>query len=444
MKKPACFLIPALMAGIFTPIAFSAPAAPVAPAKVESKATWTVRADHPDAVYKTGETVNFTVKLGENPSVAPDAELFVTLSKDGYKTLKKLSVKLKDGTAGFTGELSEPGFLLAQVSSDPEGKVSTKWGVAVSPTDIKPSMPVPDDFDAFWKGQLAALAKVPLNPDLKPVVNKKAEEAGVEVFDTRVDCVGDAKVSGYYARKIGAKPKSLPAIISLHGAGVRGSEMGGPVTWASRGFIAMDINAHGIDNGKDDAFYKALLEGALKDYRYVGKDSREKSYFTFMFLRAKRALDFLCSQPEWDGKTLIVSGGSQGGFQAFAAAALDDRVTMMVAHVPAGSDHTGMVVDRISGWPKIVPVTDGKPDPAVLAASRYIDNVNFATRCKAKKAVVSVGFVDGVCPPTGCYAAYNAITTKDKKMLHGLGMGHSVDDKLGTEAREAILAHVKR
>ena len=64
MKKPACFLIPALMAGIFIPIAFAAPAAPAAPAKVESKVTWTVRADHADAVYKTGETVNFTVKLG--------------------------------------------------------------------------------------------------------------------------------------------------------------------------------------------------------------------------------------------------------------------------------------------------------------------------------------------------------------------------------------------
>jgi len=444
MKKPACFLIPALMAGIFSPIAFSAPAAPPAPAKVESKVSWTVRADHADAVYKTGETVEFTVKLGENPSVTPDAELFVTLSKDGYKTFGKFPVKLKDGTASFKTVLSEPGFIQARVSSDLEGKVFSQWGVAVSPQDIKPSTPVPDDFDAFWKGQLDALAKVPLNPDLKPVVNSKAKDAGVEVFDTRVDCVGSAKVSGYYARKAGAAPKSLPAIISLHGAGVRSSDMSGPVNWASKGFIAMDINAHGIENGKDEAYYKTQIEGPLKDYRYVGRDSREKSYFTFMFLRAKRALDFLCSQPEWDGKTLIVSGGSQGGFQSFAAAALDERVTMMVSHVPAGSDHTGMVVDRISGWPKLVPVTDGKPDQAVLEASRYVDNVNFATRCKAQKAVVSVGFVDGVCPPTGCYAAYNATVTKDKEMLHGLGMGHSVDGKLSEAAREAINAHVKR
>jgi cephalosporin-C deacetylase len=444
MKKPVCFLIPALMAGIFTPVAFSAPAAPPVQAKAESKVTWTVRADHEDAVYKTGETVNFTVKLGENPSVAPDAELFVTISKDGYKTLKKFPVKLNNGNGSFTAELSEPGFLQARVSSDAEGKVSTQWGVAISPAEIKPSMPVPDDFDAFWKGRLEALAKVPANPVLKPAANKKAEDSGVEVFDTRLNSLGDRKVSGYFARKAGAKPKSAPAILSLHGAGVRGSDMGGPINWASKGFIAMDINANGIDNGQDEAFYKAQAEGPLKDYRYINKDSREKSYFTLMFLRAKRALDFLCSQPEWDGRTLIVSGGSQGGFQAFAAAALDERVTMMLAHVPAGSDHTGMVVDRVSGWPKIVPVIDGKPDAKVLEASRYIDNVNFATRCKAETAVVSVGFVDGVCPPTGVYAAYNALVTKDKKILHGLGMGHSVDQKLGAEAGAAVVNHAKR
>ena len=200
----------------------------------------------------------------------------------------------------------------------------------------------------------------------------------------------------------------------------------------------MDIKAHGIDNGKDDAFYKALSENELKDYRSIGRDSREKGYFVGMFLRVKRGLDFLCSQPEWDGKTLIVSGGSQGGFQAFAGAALDERVTIMIAHVPAGCDHSGMLADRVAGWPKIVPVVDGRPDQAVLEASRYVDNVNFAARCKAKTAVVSVGFVDGVCPPTSVYAAYNALPLSDKTIINVPGMGHSVPDPIYKEARAIV------
>ncbi len=39
-----------------------------------------------------------------------------------------------------------------------------------------------------------------------------------------------------------------------------------------------------------------------------------------MFLRMERAIDFLASQPEWDGRILIVTGSSQGGGQAIVAA----------------------------------------------------------------------------------------------------------------------------
>ena len=425
MKTQARFLIPALCAGIISML----PAA-------EPKAPFTVRADHEDALYQKGQTATFTIALNPDVRISPDAEVFWTMSKDGVAPKTNGKVKLKDGKATVTGKLDEPGFLQCRISTEAGGKgAGNSWGVGFAPEKIGRSMPIPDDFDAFWKGQLEKLAAVPLNPVLTPVANDKAK--GLECFDTRIDCVG-AKVSGYFARPAGAKPKSLPAMVTLHGAGVRGSNLGAATTWASQGFLALDINAHGIDNGKDDAFYKALAEGELKDYRAIGRDSREKGYFVGMFLRAKRALDFLCAQPEWDGKNLIVSGGSQGGFQAFAAAALDDRVTIMVAHVPAGCDHSGMLANRIAGWPKMVPVNGGKPDPAVLEASRYVDNVNFAARCKAKTAVVSVGFVDGVCPPTSVYAAFNELPMKDKTIINVPGMGHSVPDKVGNEAKAIV------
>jgi len=126
-----------------------------------------------------------------------------------------------------------------------------------------------------------------------------------------------------------------------------------------------------------------------------------------------RAIDFLCSQPEWDGKTVVVFGSSQGGFQSFAAGYLDERVTFIVPGVPAGCDHTGEVVGRINGWPKLVPkLPDGKPDPKVQEVSRYFDNVNFATHTKAKGAQVTVGFIDTTCPPSTVYAAYNAYAGK--------------------------------
>ena len=75
--------------------------------------------------------------------------------------------------------------------------------------------------------------------------------AGVAAFDLQADAVG-APVSGYCARPEGARPKSLPIILTVHGAGVRSSSLGGTAGWAKRGFLALDINAHGIPNGKPE------------------------------------------------------------------------------------------------------------------------------------------------------------------------------------------------
>jgi cephalosporin-C deacetylase-like acetyl esterase len=63
-----------------------------------------------------------------------------------------------------------------------------------------------------------------------------------------------------------------------------------------------------------------------------------------MFLRVIAALDILTDRPEWDGRTLITRGTSQGGAQSLAAAALDPRVTLSVAGVSAMCDLSGMVV----------------------------------------------------------------------------------------------------
>ena len=162
-----------------------------------------------------------------------------------------------------------------------------------------------------------------------------------------------------------------------------------------------------------------------------------------MFLRLIRAIDFLTDQPEWDGKTVIVYGSSQGGFQAFAAAGLDPRVTFFCAGVPAGCDHTGIATNRINGWPKIVPIdAQGKPDPLALEASRYVDCVNFAARAKCKGAAVTVGFIDTTCPPTSVYAAYNALTIP-KAMHADVAAGHTNTPAASKFMQEAAYRHVR-
>ncbi|MBX7211708.1 MAG: alpha/beta fold hydrolase [Verrucomicrobiaceae bacterium] len=380
--------------------------------------------DRKDAIFKKGEPVSVTITLTKDGRPVSDAEVTWTFSKDGLPPYGNGKAMLKDGKAKATAKLDDPGFLQCRASfreTPTSAPITALAGAGIEPLEIKPSMPRPDDFDAFWAAQKKKLAAVPMTAKL---TKEKSPSAKVEVFDAQVDCLGKP-VSGYFARPAGAKPKSLPIILTVHGAGVSSSNMGSPVGWAGNGALAMDLNAHGIPNGKPADFYKSLSEGDLKDYRTAGRESRDTIYFLGMFLRLVRAIDFLTSQPEWNGKDVIVYGSSQGGFQAFAAAGIDERVTVMCAGVPAGCDHTGVVAKRVNGWPKFIPslpVTE--PDPKVLEAVRYFDNVNFAAHTHAKEAIVTVGFIDTTCPPTSVYAAYNALPIK-KQIFNDVKSGHA-------------------
>ena len=254
---------------------------------------------------------------------------------------------------------------------------------------------------------------------------------------------GWSPVSGYFGLPKDAEPKSLPAILWVHGAGVRSSSLGNAVKGAKWDMLSMDINAHGIPNGKPSEYYSDLSKGRLKDYRQAGRESRETVYFRGMFLRLVRALDFLTSRPEWDGKHLIVIGHSQGGGQALAAGGLDPRVTLIASGVPAICDHSGRAAGRINGWPKLVPMgEDGKPEPKSLEAGRYVDGVNFASRCKAQ-AIMSVGFIDTVCPPSSCYAAYNCLQGP-KEIVNVPLMGHAAPAEIHSAFADCVLGHVGR
>ncbi len=411
-------------------------AQPAAPTP-DSEYVLTAAADRKDATYRPGETATFNIRLHRRGEPIDQAEVAWTLTKDGVPPTKSGRVALRGGVATITGTLSEPGFLQCRVTLDRAGVTRLAVaGAAFAPLAIKPSQPAPADFDAFWAAQKARLAAVPMNARLTPV---KSPSTTVEVFDLQADSVG-APVSAYFARPVGAKPKSLPAIMTAHGAGVNGSSLSGPADWASQGALALDLNAHGLPNGKPKEFYAELSAGRLNGYSRSGRESRDTIYFLGMYLRLIRAIDFLTAQPEWDGRTVVVSGSSQGGAQAIAAAGLDPRVSFFAAGVPAMCDHTGILAGRVNGWPKFIPTdTTGQPPAEVVMAVRYYDAVNFAARARAS-ACFTVGFIDTTCPPTTVYAAYNAIRNP-KEIFDDIGARHTNTPEARAFMRAAILRH---
>jgi len=400
--------------------------------------------DREDALYEVGEEASFLVTVTKGGEAVKEGTVSYTVddfipSSDGTFPKGKLSL---DGELAVPVTLEHPGFLRCVVSFvQPGGKaLRTTAGAGFSPLKITPSLPVPDDFDAFWADQKKKVREMPLDPKLTSV---EYSDTAIECFDVQIPCLGGAPVSGYFGLPKDAEPKSLPAILWVHGAGVRSSSLGNAAKGAKWDMLSMDINAHGIPNGKPSEYYSDLSKGRLKDYRQAGRESREAVYFRGMFLRLVRALDFLTSRPEWDGKHLIVIGHSQGGGQALAAGGLDPRVTLIASGVPAICDHSGRAAGRINGWPKLVPMgEDGKPEPKSLEAGRYVDGVNFASRCKAQ-AIMSVGFIDTVCPPSSCYAAYNCLQGP-KEIVNVPLMGHAAPAEIHSAFADCVLGHVGR
>lgn len=276
-------------------------------------------------------------------------------------------------------------------------------GAGVAPETLK-TIPEPQDFDAFWKSQKQALAAVPMQAEMKPVAVKNPALVG---FDIRIDCAGGKPVSGYFVKPKEALPKSLPAQVSFHGYGVASANLR-----EDPKALSLDINAHGIENGQPKEYYEALRNGELKGYGFSNNEAPEKSYFLGMFLRVLRALEFLKAQPEWDGASLIVSGGSQGGLQALVAAGLDERVTFCMVSKPWCCDLGGITLGRQRGW---------RPD--YTPALGYFDPANHIKRTQAY-VLADAGLGDYVCPPSGISAMISNVPSARRKLVYIQGSTH--------------------
>ena len=397
--------------------------------------------DHQDGVYKTGEPVVFTISVLKDGQPAKGAEALCEVTR--YRGIPVSSEKLPLAGEPLTvkATLDAPGFLRCKVSC-PAGEkdaATAEIGAAVAPLEIKPSLPPPDDFDAFWADQKKKLAASKMEPTLTPI---DSPTKGVECFDLQIPCPGGRPVSAYFARPAAAKPKSLPAVLYTHGAGYRTSSLPNAAYGAEQGMLSVDLNALGAPNGKPDQFYADLATGELKNYPAIGIESRDTYFFLGMYLRLLRALDFLAAQPEWDGRNLFVSGSSQGGGQAIVAAGLDPRVTAIAASVPAMCDLTGPAAGRPAGWPNKVPLITGKMDPKLSEVARYFDAMNFAPRAKAD-AVFIVGLIDNTCPASSVYAAFNACAGK-KEMVVRPAMGHQFPSENFALMRKFLKDHIRK
>lgn len=394
----------------------------------------------PGGIYKNGETVVFTVQALADGKPVAGKEFVYELRSDSRDMVRKTAVSAEAVVEVKSG-LSKPGWTwITAYLPDENGKAvkgsHRHLGAMIEPEAIRQGMEEPKDFAAFWQEQRKILDRVPVKAVLDDAGVIERDGVKYQCYDVKVDCASVTPVSGYLTIPQGAEKGTLKAMVRYQGAGVYSSGKA-----VNPNAVILEINAHGIINGQPREFYQQLSQTGLADYRYWNSDNRNRFYFREMFLRVMRSLDYIKTRPEWDGKTLVVYGSSQGGAQALVAAGLDKDVTLCVACVPALSDHGGILAGRESGWPRLIGMKDGKPvNEKVVETSGYYDCVNFAKRIKAE-VCISVGLVDRTCVPTSVYAAYNNLSESPRKSICVMpDKGHVADNVPGWERINEVLS----
>ena len=368
---------------------------------VSSGQELTVAPDCARGVYQPGQAIHWTVQL----KGAEASEAAFVVRKGGMTEVAKGKAALSGGQGQIEAKLDAPGWLLAEVSVKlPGGKqLKNLGGALVSPEKIEPAVPRPADFDTFWDAKIKDLSAVPAGAKLEAA---DSGLANVEYFKITMDNIRGSHVRGQLARP--KQPGKRPAMLIVQWAGVYPLPKGFVTGRAAEGWLTLNINAHDLPIDEPDKFYKDQSAGPLKDYPGIGNDDRETSYFLRMYLSCYRAAQYLTERSDWDGRTLVVTGGSQGGLQSIVTAGLHPKITAVLACVPAGCDLNGPVAGRMPGWPMWYFKTAGKDEAKVRRAAGYYDVVNFASRVKCP-VLIGVGLIDTVCPSPGVFAAYNRL-----------------------------------
>lgn len=325
-----------------------------------------------EGVYAKGDSIKvFAEASCEKPAV-------VKIYQNGYFKEAR-EIRIPEGKSEiFSGSFSEATALMFRLSDPANPKDSTTVGAIVSPEDFTPGFDEPKDFRRFWRKQLRQMRKQKMEVKLTPVAIPGKDSLEYVCYDLEVSCITSRPVRGYLALPLNAAPHSLPIAIKAHGAGLM-----------------------------TDPWTKATVKDAVK----LAKSGN-----------GAIALDYLCSRKEWDGKRVLITGGSQGGAQSAALAGLDSRVSMVVVDVPAMWDVGGMLVGRTSSWNK--PLEREGVNSTAAKVAPYYDAANFM-RHYTGKLVVNVGLIDLTCPPADVWAVYNVCPASSKVMHPCAWKGHS-------------------
>lgn len=362
--------------------------------------------------YAAGETMTFRLQVG-GIAALPEGTWTLRWTRtgdDGVTRTGTAPVSLAEPCV-VTTSLDRPGFVRIRASIDgvPDA-VRFDGGAGVDFGHIVAREGEPADFDAFWRRQLDVLGKLEMSPRLTEVASPKA---GVKLYAFRLACAGGRPATGYLS--VPDAPGTFPARLLFYGYGQswRRVVLDPPASGdISANEIQLRVNAHGLELGREDAYYAAAKASVshgshLHGWNPADNERPETCYFLGMVLRGVRAAQYAETLEKWNGRDLVVEGGSQGAMQSVIVASLCPKVSEARVHINWMCDLRGKALGgRLAS----------EFQPEYRPGLDYFDEVFHARRIGAGCCVnvTCAGLGDYISPPTGIACLYNALRCRKR------------------------------
>ncbi|WP_243228410.1 acetylxylan esterase [Microbacterium sp. CIAB417] len=311
--------------------------------------------------------------------------------------------------------------------------------------EYRPDREEPSDFDAFWQQTLAFS-----RGHGEALFTRVATGLrNLIVEDVTFPGFAGHPIKGWFVRPVGEIRGTVVQFIGYGGG------RGVPEQWTmlpSAGYALFVMDSRGQGNGgsasatADPVGSGPRIPGQMSS----GIEDPDEYYYRRLFTDAALAVDAVRTHPAVDPSSIVVSGGSQGGGIAIAAAGLSEGLAGAIVDVPF-----------LSHYRRALRITDANPyneltrylqsrrgaEEEVFRVLSYFDGVNFAARSHVP-ALYSVGLCDAVCPPSTVFAQFNHYAGEDKRIEVYPYNGHEggqwtqlrrhlefLDAVLGSEAR---------
>ena len=287
----------------------------------------------------------------------------------------------------------------------------------------RPAIAAPPRLDEYWARTIEQARASAVPPTLTPV---REPVRALEIQDLTFSGFAGERIRAWLIRPHGTT--ELPVVVEFVGYGGGRGLPGERLAWAAAGYahVVMDTRGQGSAWSAGDTPDPHGSDPAVPGFMTRGIADPETYYYRRLITDAVRLVETVAELPGIDASRLAVTGTSQGGGLAIAAAALAPGVAALLADVPFLCDFP-RAIERAISTPfteitSYLAVHRGR-EQDVLHTLAHVDGVVLARNVTAP-ALFSVAMRDEVVLPSGVFAAFNALASSDRELAVYPHNGH--------------------